>query len=550
MKQKIFRSIVGVSLLVLIAGLLLIAGVLYYHFSEQMQSELHREADYIAEGINSLGIEYLEQIQERQKRLTLIGSDGTVYYDNKADIEMLDNHLAREEVRDALKNGSGKSERYSETLQERTLYYALRLEDGSILRMSVVTQSIVALLLQTFKPICIMLFVVFLVAGIVASTVARKLIEPINNLDLEHPEENQTYEEMAPLLGKIKKQSAQINHQLRKANRKKEEFDAITEHMKEGLIIIGKKMEVLSYNKAAVELLSDGNKPTVGSALAFNRSEVFCKALEEALKGKAKEVMLTHGNKEYQVLVNPVFQEEEVKGAVVLVLDITEKVQREYLRREFTANVSHELKTPLTSISGFAELIKSGLVKTEDVEEFATRIYNEAGRLITLVNDIIRLSRLEEGDFYEKEVIDVKALLSEVLDGLEVEAKKNNIFMEIKGDEFTYEAPKQMIGEMLHNLCENAIKYNKPGGKVMIHMQADKEKKVITVTDTGIGIPMEYQERVFERFFRVDKSHSKKIGGTGLGLSIVKHSVDYLGGQVYLKSEIGAGTQVKIELPC
>lgn len=550
MKKRIFRSIVSVSLLVLICSLLLTASVLYNYFSDQTINELHREAEYIAEGTNGLGIEYLEQLQEREKRLTLIGSDGTVYYDNKANIEELDNHLEREEIIEAIQNGSGDSERYSDTLQERTVYYALRLEDGSILRISTVTQTIVALLINIIKPLCVMLVLVFIIAGVVASAVAKKLIEPINKLDLENPEDNQTYEEMAPLLGKIKKQSAQISHQLRKANQKKEEFDAITEHMKEGLIIVGKKMEVLSYNKAAVELLSDGNTPISESALAFNRSEVFCTALEEALTGKAKEVMLTHGEKDYQVLVNPVFQENEVKGAVVLVLDITEKVQREYLRREFTANVSHELKTPLTSISGFAELIKSGMVKSEDVEEFATRIYNEAGRLITLVNDIIRLSRLEEGKLYEQEDVDVKELLYEITDSLLVQTKKNNISMEIKGDTFVYHAPRQIIGEMLHNLCENAIKYNKPDGKVTITLETKADKRMITVSDTGIGIPMEYQERVFERFFRVDKSHSKQIGGTGLGLSIVKHSVDYLGGQIQLNSEVGTGTEVRIELPC
>ena len=549
MKTKIFRSIVTVSLLVLVCSLLLTGSVLYYYFTNQLKNELHREADYIAEGINSLGVEYLNQIQEREKRLTLISSDGTAFYDNKIKLEELDNHLEREEVQEAMKSGRGESERYSDNLQERTLYYAVLLEDGSILRISTVTHTIVSLLLGIFQPICIMLVFVFVLAGIFASRVAKKLIEPINNLDLEHPEENQTYEEMAPLLGKIKKQSVQINQQLKKANQKKEEFDAITKHMKEGLIIVGKHMEVLSYNEAAVELLSDGNTPILDSALAFNRSEVFSNALENALLGKDSEVMLTHNGKDYQVLVNPVFQDNAVQGAVVLVLDITEKVQRDYLRREFTANVSHELKTPLTSISGFAELIKSGMVKSEDVEEFATRIYNEAGRLITLVNDIIRLSRLEEGQLYEKEEIDIRKLLQETMEGLEVEAKKNHIKMAIEGDSPTYIAPPQIMGEILHNLCENAVKYNKPGGSVTIRLHVEDGNTVITVSDTGIGIPTEYQQRVFERFFRVDKSHSKKIGGTGLGLSIVKHSVDYLGGQIYLTSEIGVGTTVKIVLP-
>lgn len=549
MKTKIFHSIVTVSLLVLVCSLLLTGSVLYYYFGNQLKSELHKEANYIVEGVNSLGVEYLEQIQEREKRLTLIGSDGTVYYDNKVNPGEMDNHLEREEVREAIKSGRGESERYSDTLQERTLYYAVLLEDGSVLRISTVTRTIVSLLLGIIQPICIMLVVVFVLAGIFASAVAKKIIEPVNNLDLDNPEKNQTYEEMAPLLGRIKKQSVQISRQLQKANQKKEEFDAITEHMKEGLIIVGKKMEVLSYNKAAVELLSDGNAPIVDSALAFNRSEVFSSALEEALSGKAAEVMLTHSGKDYQVLANPVFQENDVKGAVVLVLDVTEKVQRDYLRREFTANVSHELKTPLTSISGFAELIKSGMVRSEDVEEFATRIYNEAGRLITLVNDIIRLSRLEEGQLYDKEDIDVVKLIKEVVESLEVEAKKNNVKMEIVGDTFTYNAPPQILSEMLHNLCENAIKYNKPDGTVTIRLDKEENSWSITVSDTGIGIPTEYQQRVFERFFRVDKSHSKKIGGTGLGLSIVKHSVDYLGGQIHLNSEVGAGTEVKIILP-
>ena len=408
-----------------------------------------------------------------------------------------------------------------------------------------------ALLLSILQPVTIILVGLLVVATIVASNVARRIVEPINSIDVDNLEDNEIYEEITPLISKISKQSRQLQRQIRDAKHKQVEFTTIMENMTEGILVIDTKYEVLSYNKAVVDLFADGIVPDERSVFSFNKDKKFKKMIKKTLAGKEKEKMLSIGDKTYMVISNPVYDNSRIVGAVIIVIDVTEKVERENYRREFTANVSHELKTPLTSISGFAEIMKSGIVRPEDVPGMADSIYEEAQRLITLVNDIIKLSALEDEDIsYDSEDINLCQLVSEISDRLRTVLDKKEIefVMDANKDDIVLNAPKQIVSEMIYNLCDNAIKYNKQGGKVTATLSEDDKKIYIKVEDTGIGIEPEHHERIFERFYRVDKSHSKEVGGTGLGLSIVKHDVNYLGGNISIDSKLGEGTSIEVSI--
>lgn len=548
--KKIFKSNILVAAAVLIFGIACVMAILYQHFGKEINGELKKEASYLSYGVEQDGIDYLKQINEKDDRITYIAEDGTVLYDNMADAEAMENHSERKEVQEALKTGSGYAERTSETLSQKTIYYALRLPDHSVLRVSSTQFSVFVLLMELIPPIIGILIVMLIIAVIVSAHMANKIVEPINNLDLEHPEDNQVYDEVGPLLSKIYKQNRQIKNQLEAARRNQEEFGIITENMQEGLLVIDSYTMILSGNSSVWNMFQLKEAKIGDSVYSLNRNEDFRMLIEQVLKGQHGSALLHLGNEAIQMIANPVTREHKVVGAVLLLMNETEKVEREQLRREFSANVSHELKTPLTSISGFAEIIQDGLVRAEDIKKFAGRIYDEAQRLITLVEDTIKVSQLDEGENpYEWEMLDAYTIVKDVCGRLREVAEKKNVYLYIDGGKTMLTTVHPILDEVIYNLCDNGIKYNKEDGTVSIHLRDLGENVEIRVKDNGIGIPGEDQSRVFERFYRVDKSHSKAIGGTGLGLSIVKHGVTFLGGTLKMVSEIGKGTEITMTFP-
>lgn len=550
MTKKIFKSTVLVSASVLLLGIAFVLGILYQYFGKQLDTELAREASYLAYGVEQQGEEYLQQLKNTDSRITYIGEDGTVIYDNEADAAEMENHKDREEFQEALATGAGEAQRMSSTLSEKTVYYAKRLSDNSVLRVSSTQYSAFALVLQLIQPVLCIIFVMLILAGVFASKIAGKIVEPINELDLEKPDENEVYEEVAPLLGKINRQNRQIRTQLEEARRNQEEFSIITENMQEGLLVIDSYTMILSGNSSAWKIFQVDKPGTGRSVYSLDRNEDFRKVIETVLEGKHGSALLHLDNEFVQMIANPVNRDGKTVGAVLLLMNETEKVQRENLRREFSANVSHELKTPLTSISGFAEIIQDGFVKEEDVKKFAGRIYKEAQRLIQLVEDTIRISQLDEGENpYEWENIDLYTVAKDVCGNLNEAAKKKNVHLYIEGERLICRTVRPILEEILYNLCDNGIKYNKDNGIVSILIRDLGNEVQLSVEDNGIGIPREDRKRVFERFYRVDKSHSKEIGGTGLGLSIVKHGVTFLGGTLNLVSEVDKGTEITVTLP-
>ena len=548
MTKRIFRATLAVALTVLLASLILIVGVLHGYFQDRVLNELASRTSYIALGIEHEGMAYLEDGFPNDCRVTWVAADGTVLWDNREDPARMENHADRLEVHEALLLGRGHAARYSDTLSQKTLYYALRLSDGSVLRVSDTQYSVWMLVLQALQPVALVMVLAFCLALWLAGRLARQLVEPINAVDLNDPGDEIDYEELAPLVGKLRSQKRQISRQMEDLRRGREEFAAITENMSEGLLIIDRETRVLSHNAAALRLLDAQTPVEEDSVLALNREPGFRRCVEEALAGRRREELLEREDTCCRVLANPVEQDGDVTGAVLIVLDVTEKERREALRREFTANVSHELKTPLTSILGTAEILENGLVKTEDVSHFAGNIHREAQRLIGLVNDIIKLSRLDEGGpAGQWETVSLRGVAEGVLDQLTLAAERKQVTLSLEGDCGPVRGVPQIVEEIIYNLCDNAVAYNKPGGSVTVTLSACEEGERVTVADTGIGIPPEDRARVFERFYRVDKSHSG--GGTGLGLSIVKHGAAYLGARVELESEPGRGCTFTLIFP-
>ena len=539
-----------VSSLITVLGLAFVVGILYHYFQGQLMSELKKEAVYISRGVESVGTDYLQQLNDENSRITYVDESGKVIYDNEANVESMDNHGHRKEIREAEINGEGADERMSSTLSEKTMYYAVRLENGNVLRVSSNQASVWMLLLQLLPPFVAVLILMLLLSGVFASRLSGKVVEPLNELDLEHPEENDAYDEVQPLLSKIGRQSRQIRLQLEAARRQQKEFSIITENMQEGLLVIDRYTMVLSVNSSVGRLLKVKEVKTGESVYLLNRSEEFRDVVGQVLEGKHEDKVLRLDGSDIQVIANPVTRENKTEGAVILLVDVTEKVEREQLRREFSANVSHELKTPLTSISGFAEIMQDGFVKDEDVKVFAGRIYKEAQRLIRLVGDVIRISRLDEGGLpYQWEKLDLYSLTHDIFSTLHEAAEKQEVHMYMEGGSTVLDTVPMIMEEVLYNVCDNAVKYNHRGGEVFVKLKDEGDAVRVNVRDTGIGIPKEDQERIFERFYRVDKSHSREIGGTGLGLSIVKHGVKTLNGRLWLNSEPGQGTEIIMEFP-
>ena len=554
MTKKILTGVIGVSLIIMLVCVGLVMGIMYDYMGQKIDEQMASEAILTEEAWLTGGEDFLQQMENRpdiKSRITLIDSQGKVLYDSVADQSSMENHMEREEVKEALTEGVGKASRTSYTLAEDTRYYAKKTADGNIVRISTSHYSQLGLLLDTMGMIVITVAVLIVLSVFISYRVARAIIKPVNDIDLDNPDISENYEELGPLLHRIHQQNNRIKRQMENLRKSREEFNIITQNMSEGLIIIDKDGEILTYNRSAAEMLDAGaGRQIEGSVLKLNRSEPFRKAVSEALKGNNSQAYLTEGESTYEIISNPVREEDQVTGAILIVMDVTERENGEKLRREFTSNVSHELKTPLTSIYGVSDMLASGLIKSEDVCGFAGTIKEESARLISLIDDIIKLSRLDESTVpHETEIIDVCGSVHDVVSRLSGKASENNVELSFEGEPSEIKGVQHILDEIVYNICENAIKYNRPGGFVKVSVRNESDESLITVADNGIGIPKADRERVFERFYRVDKSHSKQIGGTGLGLSIVKHGVIFLGGRINLESEEGVGTVITVGFP-
>ena len=549
MTKKIFRSIVLVAVCVLLCSLLIIMGCLYDYFAGIQSQALREELHLAAAGVEQSGEDYLTSLPSDSYRLTWIAADGTVLCDTQADTKTLENHGSREEVQQALATGEGESARYSATLLEKTIYLATRLKDGGVLRISVARQTLAVLLLGMLQPVLVVAFAAIILSALLAKRLSRHIVEPLNAIDLDHPLETKAYDEIAPLLGRINRQHEQIDTQLRELQRKKDEFTHITQSMPEGLVLLDNKGAILSINPAACKLFGAGSDCVGQDFLTIDRSLNVTQAIEKAKELSHSETRVELAGRIYQFDISRIESAGEQIGSVLLCFDITERETAEQARREFTANVSHELKTPLQGIIGSAELIENGMVKPEDMPRFIGHIRQEAQRLVALIADIIRLSQLDEGVEMPKENVELLSLANEVAEDLRPAASKENLTITVDGQNAVVFGVRRLLYEMLYNLCDNAIKYNRPGGSVRIHVENRESEAAVSVLDTGIGIAPEHQSRIFERFYRVDKSHSKASGGTGLGLSIVKHAALYHGGHVELESAPGHGTEIRVTLP-
>lgn len=549
MTKKIFHSILLVAGAVLLASLFVITGALYEYFGIIQKKQLKDELGLAAVSVEQQGDDFLKRLSTDHYRITWINTQGNVIYDTRTDAESLENHADRTEIKQALKDGYGESIRYSSTLLEKTIYCAQRLTDGSVLRISVSRATIGVLMLGILQPILIVLIAALVLSGMLAKRLSKRIVEPLNSLDLEHPLDNDSYEELSPLLNRINRQHNQITAQMRELKKRTDQFAQITASMNEGLVLLDNRGCILSINPAAIEIF--GAEPScVGQDfLSVDRSHDMSVAIQAALKDGHSEIHASRKGLIYQFDISRIAADGETAGVVILAFDITEKETAEQNRREFTANVSHELKTPLQGIIGSAELIENGMVKPEDMSRFVGHIRLEAQRLVTLIGDIIRLSQLDEGGDMPHENVDLLSVASAVADDLLPSADGQGISIAVEGSPANVYGVKRLLYEIVYNLCDNAIKYNRQGGSVKISTVSEGGFSSVTVSDTGIGIAPEYQNRIFERFFRVDKSHSKSSGGTGLGLSIVKHAVQYHHGKIELTSAPGKGTSITVSFP-
>ena len=549
MNRKIFRSIMAVAGAVLLASLLVIMASLYGYFGGVQEDQLRDELSLAAVSVEDSGEDYLRQVSSDRFRLTWIAGDGTVLYDTRADGESMENHGDRAEVKQALAQGEGESIRYSSTLLRQTVYCAKRLSDGTVLRISVSRATAGVLALGMFQPILLVLIVALILSALLAGRLSRRIVEPLNSLDLEHPLDSDAYEELSPLLNRINRQNRQITEQVKQLRRRTDEFEQITASMGEGLVLLDNGGRVLSLNPAARKLFAADESCMGQDFLTVDRSREMSEAIRRAMEQGHSEIRSRRGDKTYQFDITRIDSQGDVLGAVILAFDITERESGERLRREFTANVSHELKTPLQGIIGSAELIENGMVKPEDMPRFIGHIRGEAQRMVALIGDIIRLSQLDEGEEMPREDVDLLEVARRATEQLDTTAQARKIAVTVDGQPTAVNGVRQLLYEVIYNLCDNAIKYNVDGGSVRMTVSGDGANACVTVADTGIGIPLEQQARVFERFYRVDKSHSKASGGTGLGLSIVKHAVQYHGGSISLTSRPGEGTTVRVWLP-
>ena len=546
MTSKIFKSILTVAIAVLLASLVVTIGALYPYFGGVQEAQLRDELSLAAEATEQLGESYLSNVDSNRYRLTWVGTDGTVIFDSHADAASMENHAAREEIKEALVSGTGSSTRHSSTLTEQTIYEATRLNDGSVLRISVSRATALVLVLGMLQPILIVLVIAIVLSAWLAHSMAKRVVEPLNKLNLEKPMENDVYEELSPLLRRIHAQHKEIKFQMNALKRKQDEFDQITGNMKEALVLLDNTGRIISINPAAKALFGAGSTCVGEDFLTIDRKQNMRVALDEANTQGHADFHTKKNGREYQFDLSRIDSDGNNHGMVILAFDITEQVNAEKHRQEFTANVSHELKTPLQSIIGSAELMENGIVKEEDIPRFVGHIRKEASRLVYLIDDIIRLSQLDEGDEMPHEDVSLRVLSKEICETLADAAKLKDVSLEVTGDDGVINGVRRLLYEVVYNLCDNAIKYNNPGGKVEVAIVEQQGTVKISVSDTGIGIAPEHQDKVFERFYRVDKSHSKQSGGTGLGLSIVKHAVQYHHGKITVESELNKGTTISV----
>lgn len=549
MTKRIFRSIFTVTSTVLLASLILIIGVLYDYFATVQENTLRTQTQLAVHGVENQGPSYFDGLKALGFRLTWVDADGTVLYDSQADASSMENHAYREEIKKAIETGLGESERTSATLAEKTLYRAVKLSDGTVLRGSMEQYTVLTLAMGIAQPVCVVLVLAIILASLFASRLSKRIVQPLNSLDLDNPLENEIYEELAPLLTRIESQHRQISSHLEELQQKQDEFAAVTGSMNEGLILLNSKGGILSINNAAMSLFNTDIGCIGENILTVDRSTTMQKLVSDALGGRHSEAFMELAGSVYQVDSSPTISGGKVIGACILAIDVTEKAKSDRQRREFSANVSHELKSPLHSIMGSAELIESGLAKPEDVPRFVGHIRSEASRLLALIDDIIRLSQLDEGVELPDEDIDLMEVVDETVSALADKAREKGVCVDVRGERLYVRGVRRLLHEIVYNLCDNGIKYNVPGGKLTVSLSKKNVNALLTVSDTGIGIPPEDRERVFERFFRVDKSHSKQTGGTGLGLSIVKHAAQYLGAKLELKSKPGQGTTIRVWFP-
>lgn len=546
MTSKIFKSIILVAITVLAASLVIITGLLYQYFTTVQANQLKDELRFAAGGAQQLGESYLEKMASDRYRLTWVAADGSIIYDSHADAASMENHTEREEIREAFASGTGSSIRKSQTLLERTVYEALRLEDGSVLRISVSRASVFVLVLGMLQPLTFVALFAAAFSAWLARRMAKRVVEPLNSLNLDNPMENEVYEELSPLLRRINAQQMEIKSQIQILKHKQDEFDQITANMKEALVLLDSGGRILSINPAARALFGAGIDCVGEDFLSLERGQNMRRALEDAEAQGGSDFRERKKGKDYQFDLSRIDLDNKYHGMVILAFDITEQLNAEKHRQEFTANVSHELKTPLQTIIGSAELMENGIVKEKDIPCFAGRLRKEAARLVALIDDILHLSQLDEGLEMPRENVRLRDLAEEVCKNLADAAERKNVSLELCGDEGSLEGVRRLLYELVYNLCDNAIKYNVPGGSVKVSIENNGKELALSVQDTGIGIPAEHQEKVFERFYRVDKSHSKQTGGTGLGLSIVKHAVQYHHGKLSVKSELNKGTTISI----
>lgn len=549
MTKKIFHSILLVACTVLLACYLVILTSLNDYFTSLRKSQLKTQLSFASTAVEDEGIEYLKNVESGEYRLTLIDTDGTVLYDTGADAASMENHSDRREFQEAFLSGYGESHRYSRTLTEQTYYFAKKLSDDRVLRISTSQVTIVSLLLGMLQPLLVIAFLAILLSVFLAKRASLNLVKPLNNLDLNDPLSNDVYEELSPLLRHMAQQNKQIALQMDELSRSQNEFNAITSNMSEGLIVLNKDGVVVSLNTAARKIF-EAEEDSIGKDfLTIDRTPEISHAIKETLSGKKQELEYEKNGRNYDLCINQIVEKDEVIGVLLLAIDNTEKIQAEQNRREFTANVSHELKTPLQSIIGSADLIESGLVKPEDMPRFIGHIKTDAARLVSLVSDIIRLSQLDENTEMNWENVDALSVAKEALEMVGPIAESRNISLTIKGEPAPLTSVHKLLYDIIYNLCDNAVKYNKEGGFVKVNVKTAGDKVQVAVSDNGVGIAPADQSRVFERFYRVDKSHSRESGGTGLGLSIVKHAVAYLKGSISLESTLGKGTTITVSFP-
>lgn len=547
MTKRIFRTVFVVAISVFLASALLFMTVLYDYFLSVQQNQLRMQTDLAAQGVQNEAMKYFADLSIHNYRITWIGADGSVLYDSASDAGEMENHFEREEVMKAFAEGYGESSRYSSTLTERYLYCAKKLQDGTVIRLSVTEKSLLVLTLGMLQPIIVIFMIAVVLSAFLAFRLSKKIVRPLNELNLDEPLQNDGYDELSPLLHRIDVQQRQIQNQSEELKHKQREFETVTGGMTEGIILLNGKGTILSMNHAASDLLGT-NRSSVGKdILSVNRSPELFALFHTAQTGNFSEKIISINNEKYRISASPVAAGEEIPGIVLLLMNITEKEKAEQMRREFTANVSHELKTPLHTISGCAELMSNGVVKPDDIASFSKQIYTEAQRMIRLIEDIIKLSHLDEGaDDMKREKVDLLMLADNTIKTLATEAENAEVKMELCGEKAVLYSIPQLLSSIVYNLCDNAIKYNRKGGTVHVTVENGEAFVVLSVADTGIGIPKEHQQRIFERFYRVDKSHSKEIGGTGLGLSIVKHAARLLGAEIKLHSIVDKGTTITV----